>query len=87
MGLLERPKALGAQVLLCLHLDGVYAVRPLHQEVDLSRRVLGRPVVRREPAVGDDLLADVLLGEGTFELLEDLAAPDNGLLVQPCHRA
>ena len=37
MGGFERPKAPGAQVLLGLHLDGVDAVRPLRQKVDLSR--------------------------------------------------
>ncbi len=87
MGFLERSEALGAQVLLRLHLDGVDVVRLLHQKVDLARGVLCRPVVRHKPAIGYELLADVRLGEGALELLEDLIAADNRLLVEPRHRA
>lgn len=86
MGYLECSQALCPQVLLRLHLDGVDTVRPLNQEVNLPRGVLGGPVIRRKSAVGDELLADALLGEGTLGLLEDIAAPDDCLLIESRHR-
>ena len=60
----EGAQALRAQVLLGLHLDGVHVGPCLHEEVDLAAGVLGRPVIGRKPAVRNELLADVLLGEG-----------------------
>ena len=60
----EGAQALRAQVLLGLHLDGVHTRASLHEEVDLAAGVLGRPVKGREAAVRNELLADVLFGEG-----------------------
>ena len=87
MRLLERSQALRPQVLFGLHLDGEHAALPLREEVYLARGVLCRPVVGDEPAVGHELLADVLLGEGPLELLEDSVSPDDRLLVQLRHRS
>ena len=87
MRLPERPQALRPQVLFGLHFDGEHAVAPLHEEVYLARGVLRRPVVGDEPAVGHELLADVLLCEGPLELLEDPVSPDDRLFVQLRHRS
>lgn len=81
--LLERSKTLCPQVLLRLHLDGVDTVRPLNQEVNLPRGVLGGPVIRRKPAVGDELLADVLLGKRALELLEDMTVSLSSPAIAP----
>ena len=64
VALVEGAQALRAQVLLGLHLDGVHTRASLHEEVDLAAGVLGRPVKGREAAVRNELLADVLFGEG-----------------------
>lgn len=45
-----------------------------------------QPTSRRcETAVGDGLLADILLGEGTLEFFEDFATPNDRLLVEMHH--
>lgn len=85
-GFLERPKALGTQVLLRLHLDAANTAYLLHEKVDLARRALSRPAVRRESAVGNELLVDVLLGKEALELLEARPSQPQQLAVTPCAR-
>ena len=85
--LLEAAQALGAQVLLGFHLDGVDGTGRLHEEVHFSPGVLGGPVIGDKPTACYKLLARVLLGERPFEFLEKGVAFDDTLAVQFTHSA